>query len=250
MLDDKALAGSVTVAPIANPLAFAAATRTNPDDGLNLARCFPGKPDGQPTERLAAALFRTLAESADCSIDLHSGGINYLFLPVAGFYGPAEASNPSYQAARHFGLPRLWALPPTNGVLSCELWKRGTIAIGCEYLGAGQLSTAGVAAYKSGILRCMAHWEMLPPTAHESTSQSVLTGDWLLSARDGLFYSFVPVGLRVSAGSLLASVKNVRGETLEEFHAPVSGIVGGLRSKSLIRGGDWAVLLLQETHAA
>jgi hypothetical protein len=66
---------------------------TNPDDGLNLARCFPGSVSGKATERLAASLFEHLGVGADYLIDLHSGGVEYVFLPLAGFYGPAEKSN-------------------------------------------------------------------------------------------------------------------------------------------------------------
>ena len=88
------LAGSVAAIPVANPMAWRASQRTSPDDGLNLARTFPGRADGSPTERLAAALFE-LAIEADYLIDLHSGGVEYLFFPMTGFYGVAELSNPS-----------------------------------------------------------------------------------------------------------------------------------------------------------
>ncbi len=249
-LDRRTLAGSISVLPIANPLAFAAATRTSPNDGLNLARCFPGKSDGQPTEQLAVAIYNHLARPADCAIDLHSGGVNYLFLPVAGFYGAANETNSSYSAARQFGLPHLWALPETNGVLSCELWKRGCMSIGCEYLGAGQLSQAGIVAYKNGILRCMSHWGMLPPSKREHSSQVVLSGDWILSTKTGIFHGDIPIGARVEAGTLVGFIDNTRGERCEEFHAPISGVVGALRSKALIEPGDWAVLVLEETDAA
>src|ERR1700685_433337 len=49
-LDSARLSGSLTAVPVANPPAFAAGTRTNPD-GMNLARCFPGDSNGSPTER-------------------------------------------------------------------------------------------------------------------------------------------------------------------------------------------------------
>jgi len=249
-LDRGTLAGSISVVPIANPLAFAAATRTSPNDGQNLARCFPGKPAGNPTEQLAAAIYSHLAMPADCAIDLHSGGVNYVFLPVAGFYGPTNETNSSYGAARQFGLPHLWALPETNGVLSCELWKRGCLSIGCEYLGAGQLSQTGIAAYKNGILRCMAHWGMLPPCTQELSTQIVLSGDWILATKSGIFHSCIPIGAGVEAGTLVGFINSARGERCEEFRAPRSGVVGALRSKALIQPGDWAVLVLEEADAA
>src|SRR5438309_5502056 len=118
-------------------------------------------PKGGPSDQLAAAIFGELAAPADYVIDLHSGGVEYVFLPVAGFYGEPSSGNPSFQAARTFGLPALWQLPETDGVLSCEAWRRGKIAIGTEYLGAGQLSADGVRDYRNGVAACLAHWGML-----------------------------------------------------------------------------------------
>ena len=85
--------------PVVNPLAFAAGTRTTPDDGLNLAHTFPGTASGSPTEQLAAAVFDQFVANADYLIDLHSGGVEYLFQPLVGFYGEPEPDNASFQAA-------------------------------------------------------------------------------------------------------------------------------------------------------
>src|SRR5207344_3566991 len=103
--------GSVWLIPGANPLAFAAGTRTSPEDGVNLARVFPGDASGTPTQRLAYWLFSSFAEKADYLIDLHSGGVEYKFLPVGCFYDRPGLENPSYRAASAFGLPNLWRLP-------------------------------------------------------------------------------------------------------------------------------------------
>src|SRR5690349_3765084 len=50
-LDPREMHGSFVGVPICNPLAFAAKQRTSPQDGANLARCFPGKPRGTITQR-------------------------------------------------------------------------------------------------------------------------------------------------------------------------------------------------------
>ena len=246
-LDPARLSGSLTAVPVANPPAFAAATRTNPD-GLNLARCFPGNPNGYPTERLAAALFNRLAHGADYLIDLHSGGVEYLFLPVAGFYGEPSLRNPSFYAARQFGLPALWQLPETNGVLSWEASKRGAVAIGNEYRGAAQLSAEGVAAYREGIVRCLAGWGLYDTTMSPPARQQLLLGDWRLAGETGLFRSRVSLGQRVATGQLLAVTATPSGKVIEEFIAASDGIIGGLRSKALIREGNWAVLVQKESH--
>ena len=241
-LQARKLTGTVIGVPVMNPSAFSAGTRTNPCDGLNLARCFPGNRDGKPTERWAAAVFEGLAVHADYLIDLHSGGVDYLFVPLAGFYGDAADENPSYDAARHFGLPCVWQLPETPGVLSFEMHSRGAVVIGNEYLGAGQLAAAGVLAYKQGLLNCLSHWGFLRNHPRELTDQVVLKGNWQLSASSGLFRGHKQLGDLVRRGELIASVVDVRGSVMQEFHASDDGMVAALRSKAFIRSGDWAVL--------
>jgi len=247
LLDPARLSGSLTAVPVANPPALTAGTRTSPDGG-NLARCFPGDPDGGPTERLAAALFNRLAAGANYLIDLHSGGVEYLFLPLAGFYGEPSPENRSFSAARQFGLPALWQLPETSGVLSWEASKRGTVAIGAEYCGAGQLSFEGVTAYREGIIRCITDWGLYEAPMPPSARQQILLGDWLLAQETGLFRSRVSLGQRVAAGQVLAATVTPAGAVIEQFTAASNGMIGGLRSKAFIREGNWAVLVLKECH--
>lgn len=149
LLSPDRLQGTIIAVPMANPAAFAAGTRTHPEDGRNLARTFLGNAKGGPTQRLAAAIFEELAARADYLIDLHSGGVEYVFRPVCGFYGEPKSGNSSFEAAQTFGLPALWQRPKTDGVLSCKAWRRGKVAIGAEYLGGGQLSADGVRDYRN-----------------------------------------------------------------------------------------------------
>ena len=246
-LDPAKIRGSITAVPIANPSAFEAGTRLN-SDGLNLARCFPGNKNGKETERLAASLFENLATNTDYLIDLHSGGVQYLFLPVAGFYGEAVPTNPSFAGARHFGLPALWKLPETDGVLSCEAAKRGIVAIGNEYLGAGQLSLEGLAAYRDGVRRCLTAWGIYDgPCTTPPLYQQLLIGDWQIATRPGIFQSRFLLGAPVSAGERIAFTSSPTGTIVEEFFAGCNGIFGGFRSKAYIREGDWAVLVQRES---
>jgi predicted deacylase len=184
LLSSDRVRGTIIAVPVANPAAFAAGTRINPEDGCDLARTFPGNSKAGPSEQLAAAIFGELAAPADYVIDLHSGGVEYVFLPVAGFYGEPASGNPSFQAARKFGLRALWQLPETNGVLSCEAWRRGKIAVGTEYLGAGQLSVDGVRDYRNGIAACLAEWGMLTsdPQPPKTPDVSPATGNSRLPA--------------------------------------------------------------------
>ena len=71
--------GTLLAVPIAHLAAFAAAMRTSPIDGVNLARVFPGDPAGTVTARLADKLFHEVVADADLLVDLHSGGVRLAF---------------------------------------------------------------------------------------------------------------------------------------------------------------------------
>jgi N-alpha-acetyl-L-2,4-diaminobutyrate deacetylase len=238
-----AITGSIAAIPVANPMAWRGAQRASPEDGLNLARTFPGRANGSATERLAASLFE-LAARADYLIDLHSGGVEYLFYPLCGFYGDAKEENASYASARHFGLPVLWQLPPTPGVLSTELWQRGRCAVGCEYLGAGQLSPEGGVSYTRGILSTLAHWKLIGEEFRLPASGQACAGEWQMSRAEGLFVAHCRIGEAVDRGQLLAEIRDVRGRVLQTFYAgPEAGFVLAIRSKAYIKQENWGVLV-------
>ena len=245
-LDGQHIDGRVILVPVVNPHARHSGSRCTVEDGLNLARCFPGNPHGAETERLASAVFQHLVEVSDYVLDLHSGGVEYRFWPVAGFYGEVETRNPSYAAAKAFGLPSLWQLPETPGVLSSEARKAGKIVAGFEYLGAGQLSPEGVDSYVSGIKRCLAHWGIMAQNDDVPGKQRCFSGDWLMSKCSGIFISMFELGDDVAGGDVLARIEDVRGKTMQEFVAPTSGVILGLRSKAYIEADAWGVLLGQE----
>jgi predicted deacylase len=243
-LSNKRLGGQVLLVPVMNPLARNTGTRITLEDGKNLARCFPGSHDGTVTERLAASIFDHLVVPSNLVIDLHSGGVEYQFLPVAGFYGAIEDANASFRAARHFGLPSLWQLPQTAGVMSCEAMLRGKTAIGHEWLGAGQLSKEGIAAYVRGTMNCLCAWSILTEgNVMPAPTQRCFAGDWQLAGVTGLFVSRISLGDEVEQHAVLAEIQDERGQSLETIHASIAGMVLGLRSKAHITEGAWAVLL-------
>ena len=211
-LNPKLVSGAVWLIPVANPLAFEAGTRTSPVDGANLARLFPGKADGTPTEQLAYLLFAELAQRAEYLIDLHSGGVEYEFLPVCGFYKGPRLDNRSYQSARAMGLPVLWQLPETPGVLSREFTRVGKIAIGAEYLGGGRLSEEGVLAYVQGIKSCLAFWGIWKGQIRQDIAEpNVYGNDWILAPATGVFHARCELGDKVRQGDELATIKKSSG---------------------------------------
>ena len=187
---------------------------------------------GSPDFRVGGRIFATLAAQdkgyGNLMLDpeQQSAFVEELpdvFLPVAGCYGEPSSGNPAFQAARTFGLPALWQLPETNGVLSCEAWRHGKIAIGTEYLGAGQLSADGVRDYRNGIAACLAAWGVLISDPHVPKTPDVFTGDWELASASGIFTASCRIGDLVTKGTTLAVITGTRGQVLQEFVSTCDG---------------------------
>lgn len=253
-LDAARIRGRVVTVPVAHTAAFAAGTRASPVDGVNLARCFPGDPDGTLTQRLAHDLFETVARPADALVDLHSGGVRYAFLPVAGFYGATDEVTPraaaeSFRLACGMGLDLVWRLPARAGVLSFEAARIGIAVTGCEAGGRGGCLETDVALYLRGIMRVLAQRGVLEPGEAEvaqSASACVLEGDFALAPAAGFLSPLVPLGTRVAKGEPLARIDSCDGATLTTLHAAADGIVMAERHLRAIQLGEWATCALPE----
>jgi predicted deacylase len=73
-IQPEALAGSLWLMPVANPLAMEAMTRNTPIDMLDMNRLFPGQPDGWLSEQQAHAMTTGFISEIDHLIDIHAGG--------------------------------------------------------------------------------------------------------------------------------------------------------------------------------
>ncbi len=240
-LDPARLAGTVLIVPIAHLAAFEAGTRTSPVDGVNLARIFPGEPEGTITHRLAATLFREVVEGSDTLVDLHSGGVRLAFTAVAGFYGNEAAT------ARALALPSLWRLPDRAGVLSYEAHRRSIAVAGCEAGGRGGRLDADSDAYRDGLLRLLRLAGMVEgDPGPEPGWTHVLDGDWQLAPVGGLLENHVALGERVRAGSPLATIRDPFGEVLAAMEAPHDGFVMGVRHLCTVQPGEWATCVVRE----
>lgn len=162
-IDAKQLAGQVTLVPLVNEPAFAAQARTA-EDGLDLARTFPGSPDGTVTQQIAAAIAAMIQE-ADFLIDLHTGGLAVKISPLAGYMlidNPAVLDQ-QRTMARAFGLPIIWGTTAKLDGRSLSVARDAKVpAIYAEWGGGGGCDTAGVNDYVQGCLNVLAELKMLP----------------------------------------------------------------------------------------
>jgi len=264
----SSLRGTVTLVPVANPPAFAAGTRCGPD-GRDLARTFPGRPEGGSSERIAYRL-AGLIESADALVDLHTGGTELCVEPLAGYLLHPDLSvrNRQEEMARAFDLPLVWATPPDlEGRTLSVARDVGVPAIYVEYLGAHRERAeieAGAMSRDSpdhplvtGCGNVMRHLDILPGGEPDGDDPVVLKDHRPQSGHmqadhpapvAGFLRPLVELGQRVDEGRPLAAIGEATSEGETVVLAERSGIVIVQRAVPRVGVGDSVAVVAESTQ--
>jgi predicted deacylase len=244
----KLVAGCVAWAAPAHPDAWTAFERNSPVDDLNLARVFPGSPDGRPTERVAAYLTDNLIAGSDLLIDLHtSGPFNDMPL-LCGYHSEGELSGRAAQAAAAFAATFTWQHPDASAGRSLSAAEAlGIPSIYVESAGGGRVRRADMEAYVDGLSRVLAHYGMID-AAPDAPPTTVVVGDGntdlgISSAHDGYFVTNVDAGDEVAQGHTLGWVFGEDSAILDEIRAPQSGYVMMLRMSAWVAVADTLALI-------
>lgn len=248
--------GRVTLVPCVNEAAFWRGHRCAEEDGLDLARVCPGRPDGSITERTAHVLSE-LIRQADAYIDLHTGGTEFAVYPLAGYVlhrtpGVLETQR---RLARAFNLPVVWGTSPELEGRSLSVARdAGVPAIYCEYLGSACCSDAGVTAYVEGCLNVMAELDLIERPRPENQVRQFIEDDRPASGHmqiqnpspmDGYFEPAVALGGIVEAGQSLGTVTSLLGKERQLVPAGNAGMVLTLRTFPRVRAGDMVAVVAE-----
>jgi predicted deacylase len=238
-LDPATLAGRVTLLPVVNVAAWNARQRRTPADDADLNRAFPGNPNGGPTARLAHAVWQEFIAPADAIIDLHSGGIAFMHLPLAGIYAGAGETARKMAAAFDARF-RAWIVPDCPGVLSREAHHAGKQVAGVEWGGGGALDPLGVSALLAALNRCLGVLGLTADQAAFATAdaQPPVAGDYATAPAAGIFSAHVALGDRVAAGEIIGVLINPLTGATTPVIAPGAGQIGGLAHRAWLEAGE------------
>ncbi|MFH1267840.1 MAG: M14 family metallopeptidase [Planctomycetota bacterium] len=254
-IEPEKLRGRVTLVPVVNEPAFLRGDRTA-EDGLDLARTCPGRPDGSITEQIAHALSE-LIRTADLYIDLHSGGVAMEILPMVGYVlhrDPAVLKR-QRRMARAFNLPIVWGTTPTLEGRSTSIARDANVpALYAEWGGGGRCNPDGVEAYVEGCLDLMADQGMLDRRLRASVVEHVVEDDrpgsghiqlCYPSPMTGLFEASVRLGEKVAAGDPIGRVTDVLGRQTALIESTQEGIVVCLRTFARVKEEDSLAVVLE-----
>jgi predicted deacylase len=231
-ISPDAVRGTIIILPLLNrPGFYERSIYVNPEDGDNLNRLFPGKPDGKWGERFAHRLLTEIITKCDNAIDLHAGDLVEDLVPFVIYTEtPNGALNGRIQAmADAYGAR--WAVKsaPTGerpGSLMAVAAQNGVAAMLAESGGRGQLVEEDVARHVTGVTNILRTIGAISGRPKRVEPPSVVKSfEWLRSPVEGFFHCHVEVDQMVKARDVLGDITDLVGQPLAAMTAPVSGVV-------------------------
>ena len=244
-IDPEALSGQLIIVPSANPVAFRARSiYVTPPDGLNLNRQFPGDPEGSFTQVWADWLFRNVITVGDMYIDMHGGDMIEALIPFVAITltGNPAVNETAERMARAYGIRAFLAkegVGPIGGTTTGSAAVSNVPALLTEAGGQGVWHESEVDILQDGVRRVMTEFDMYAGIDDPGEEAERLGGwDWLRADVDGLFYPSVAIGDQVERGQRVGEIKDIFGETLRTYDAPVGGEVLFLVTSLAMNAGD------------
>lgn len=243
------LAGTVVFVPVLNEAAFYAGQRCHPRDGGNLARAFPGRARGTPTERLAHLFDTQLLAQCTHYADLHSAGASYRLLPWVGYITHPDTTVDRAQRAMAACFDTLWcwAGPFLPGRTLSAAYARKIPAIYVECSGAGGVEPRDLRNLDRGLGQLL-RWSGLQPGPRRKLRRQTtrLTRDAQEAhlqvhhpaPHDGLFVPVAQLGRQLRQGQPLGTVLALDGQQTSTIRAERRGRLVMIRRQRSVRRGD------------
>jgi predicted deacylase len=250
-LDLDALRGRIVCLMVANPLGFRGYNRLTPQDGMNLNRVFPGKPDGTVSEQLAHRVLELALSTGDVLLDLHSGGD----LTITPFYviypkGPEAAAAQAAALSRGVGSRFQWGSDEDwmNGSFITNAVRQGKPALIVESGGGARVWDEDLGNMQTALEGLCRGMGLLPGDA--PTARDIRYGGnavHLKSGAGGFWHPLVAPGNDVVAGQELGHIINIWGDVTHRVQcAYTQGWVGSIRRPFMpVYAGDQVIELVE-----
>lgn len=246
------ITGRVIILPMMNLPAFATGTRCSPDDGANMNRSFPGKPDGTVTQKICDYVATQLVPLADIVLDFHSGGKTLDFLPFAAAHilDDKRQEAACMAAMQAFNAPySVRMLEIDNvGMFDTEVEGQGKVFVTTELGGAGTATARSAAIAHRGVRNLLIHAKILTgELVVEKTVQLDMPDDscFVFAETAGLVEYKFDLGDSVREGDTIALIwaSDRTGEHPKACRALRDGVLAARHAPGLIKVGDFAGLI-------
>lgn len=249
-LNPDELSGQVYVVLAADVIALCSHTQyTNPIDGKNLNRVWPGKKDGTLTEVIAYTITQEVISKADAVIDSHGGEFDEaidLFI-ITHATGNADLDKRTLDLAMALGMPFVEVTDAHGIVLgsgtgAAEACKSGKPAVTLEAGGRGLREERHISAVFNSLQNALRHLGIKPgkPVLWLGQPIKIDHGVILKSTQMGIYAPAVTVGDWIEQNDVFARVLDFDGSVLEEIRVPEAGVVLDVISARGIKANAFA----------
>lgn len=246
-LTPEGITGTIVMFPLVNVPGFEAAeANVNPLDHINLNRIFPGDPNGSPSMVMANRLVEEVSKVADCVLDLHGGDTTEWLDPFAIWFrsGNEEVDRQSQRLAELYDTGHIWITSGKYGypgTFSGELARRAIPSVVCEAGFMGTYREEEIGQHVRGvtnILKGIGTLEGEPESVHDGTARVFEENFTVATTKGGTMHPKVQPSEAIRKGQVLAEIKNLEGEVVEELLAPADGVVRVLFPKRVVSTGS------------
>jgi predicted deacylase len=232
-LDPATVEGTIAIVPLLNrPGFYERCIYINPEDGENLNRVFPGRPDGTWSERFAHHLLEDVVVKCDYAMDLHAGDMIEDLEPfvVSSSTGDERVDRAVQQMIDSYGVRWATRSIPTGerpGLLYATAAARGVPAIIAESGRCGLVEEDAIQRHVDGVRNIWRTLGLLrdQPAQRHDPPQVLDRFEWLRSEHEGIFDCRVRVNDSVQRGQSLGQMIDLLGNKLGDVTSPADGVI-------------------------
>lgn len=224
-LEPAKMRGTVVAVVVVNVPAYLARRRTF-TDGTDLNHIMPGRADGSAAQAYAARFVERTVRHFDYLIDLHTASTGR----VNSLYARADMTNETTAAMAYLQRPQIIVHNrPSDGTLRGTAMAMGIPAITVEIGNPQRIHQGYVRSSLVGIRAVLAEVGILArrPVALGDPPVVCRRSEWLYTTRGGLLTVLPEVVGHVAEGELVAELRDVFGDVVEQYRAPYDAIVVG-----------------------
>lgn len=234
-LDPEKFRGEVRIVLLADEAAVLAnRPATNPIDGKNLNRVWPGDSNGSITEAIAAEITENVIKGSDALIDVHGGEWNeiidmYVITHRSG-QNPLDSEITKFALALGYPYVETTDIDASflgKGMCSAEACRTAIPSVTLEIGGQGLRDDRWITGIFKGLTNAMSYLGMndvrLAPI--DKAPIQIREGLILKSEHNGTLKHLVAPAELVLGGSSIANIYDIAGELIQQITAPEDCVI-------------------------
>tara|TARA_Y100001978_G_scaffold127088_1_gene113375 strand:+ start:3856 stop:5085 length:1230 start_codon:yes stop_codon:yes gene_type:complete len=240
-IDVTKLKGTLILIPIANPESLLLKQRRT-TDGRDLNRQFPGRENGNHSQRLAHKLFSSIIPRSDYLIDIHTApGTRTNLSHVRTNFDNEVCKN----LAKAFGSNIVLHSLGSEGTIRREATDYGCPSILLETGSSNSFQIENVREGLAGVLNILRSLKMITGEIREPNFRVLVRKSrWIRAPSGGLLHCLIDIGELVEKNQIIAHITDPFGHKTDDIIAPCNGIIVSIATIPLTRTGDPLVHLV------